>query len=378
MIRLAAVVDTFDIGGFEMACLELLRRLDRERFEPSIYTFRPGALVEVARADGIPVVVGHDKPAQDRTWRARDSRAREAWTPALSAMLARDRTDLCFVWGWPEAIPAALAAHVSAIVERVDGPALAARVSDKSSCTRVICESQHVRMLLLAQRQRFGLVPSRVVVIPNGVDLQRFDPAAVDREGARAALGVPADALVFGSLSRLSPEKNVAQLIAAFAAAFADEPETADCARLVLAGPDGGSRAALELQARRAGIAGRVVFSGPVTDTPAVLAALDVFCLTSYTEGTPAAVLEAMAMGLPIIATPVGAVPEMLDGNAILVNVLAHAETSSAMRELARDGRLRRRMGARSRVLAKRWSMSSHVERYENVLASAWAEATAA
>ena len=376
MIRLAAVIDTFDIGGFEMACLELLRRLDRKRFAPSIYTFRPGALVDAARNAGIPVVVGHDKAPDVRSWRLRDSRARESWTPALGSMLARDGTDLCFVWGWPEAIAAAQAAHVPAIVERVDGPALAGRVSDKSACTRVIVESQLVRQVLLAQRSRFGLKASRVVVIRNGVDLDRFDPLSVDRDRARRSIGIPADAFVFGTISRLSPEKNIAQLVEAFASATTRDAHLRELGRLVLAGPDGGSRKQLERQVRRAGVADRVVFTGPVSDTPGVLAALDVFCLTSYTEGTPAAVLEAMAMGLPIIATPVGAVPEMLDGNALLVNVLSHEETTSAMTELARDPRLRRRMGARSRVLAEGWSMATHVERYEDVLEAAWAEAT--
>ncbi len=374
MIRVSAVIDTFDVGGFELDCLELLRRFDRQRFEPRLYTFRPGALVDRARAAGIPVVVGHPKPASDTTWTDEDSRAREAWTQTLADGMAADQTDLCFVWAWPEAIEAARAASVPAIVERVDGPALSARVGDKSACTRVIVQSAHVRDVLVAQSRRFGLDPGRVVVIRSGVDLGLFDPRCVDRSEARSRLGIPADAFVSGTLARLSPEKNLGQLVDGFAAALTAESLLSDKGWLVLAGPDGGSRLELERRVVERGIAERVVFTGPVEDRASLLGALDVFGLTSYTEGTPAAVLEAMAMALPIVATPVGAVLEMLDENAVVVDVMAPHETALAIAGLALDDELRARLGARSRQLSRRWSMDRHVARYEAVLEEAVAE----
>ena len=378
MIRLATVIDTFDLGGLELACLELLSRLDRDRFDPRIYTFRPGALVDRARDAGIPVVVGYDKPPMDREWREVDSQARERWGRELTDHMTNDGADICFTWGWPEAIEAARSAGVATIVERVDGPSLAARVVDKSACARVISESRMVRDLLLAQRERFGLSPKQVVLIRNGVDLERFDPDSIDAGAARQALGIPMDAFVVGTASRLSPEKNIAQVVAAFAAASKADASFAKAARLVLAGPDGGCREELEEQARTTGLDGRVFFTGAVSNVPALLSALDVFCLTSYTEGSPAAMLEAMAMALPIVTTPVGAVLEVLDGNAIVVDVMAPRETTNALLELFRDPVLRGRLGARSRHLARRYGIDRQVAHYERVLEQAWLETRAA
>ena len=231
-----------------------------------------------------------------------------------------------------------------------------------------------VRDLLLAQRERFGLSPRQVVMIRNGVDLERFDPRSVDASAARAALGIPADAFVVGTASRLSPEKNLAQVVAAFAAASKAEPSFANVAWLVVAGPDGGSRPALEAQALAEGLNRRVLFTGAVSDVPALLSAADVFCMTSYTEGSPAAMLEAMAMALPIVTTPVGAILEVLDGNAIVVDVMAPRETTEALLALFHDPALRLRLRARSRQLARRYGIDRQVAHYERVLEEAVAE----
>jgi glycosyltransferase involved in cell wall biosynthesis len=84
-----------------------------------------------------------------------------------------------------------------------------------------------------------------------------------------------------------------------------------------------------------------------------------------------------MAMGKPIVATPVGGLLEVLDGNAILVDVLAPRATAEAIARLAADSELRERLGRRSRVLAEGWSMDAHVKRYEHVLEQAWQESKA-
>jgi glycosyltransferase involved in cell wall biosynthesis len=283
-------------------------------------------------------------------------------------LLARDRIDVCLVYGWPEAITAARTAGVRAIVESVDGGLLATRVQDKAALTRVICESRHVRGLLLAQRTLLGLDPSRVEVIPNGVDLERFDPRRVDRAAARATLGLPADAFIVGSLARLAPVKNLAQLVDGFAVFAKKNRRAAGHARLVLAGPDGGERAALEERAADLGIGDRVLVPGMVANAAEALRAFDVFALTSWFEGRPYALLEAMAMGLPIVATPVGAVPELLDDNAIIVELMAPLPTARALATLSADPGLRERLGRRSRVLARRSSMDRMVGRWERML----------
>lgn len=377
MIHLAAVVDTFDIGGFELACLDLLRRLDRSRFQPVVYSFRPGALVARAEADGIPVVVGHDKRPEDREWTDADSRARLDWGNRLAELMVADKIDVCLTWAWPEAIAAARSAGVGAVVERVDGPSLVDRVPDKAG-TVTIVESRAVRDILIVQRERFGIDPRRLVMIRNGIDLERFDPSRVDARAARDALGIPSDAFVVGTIARLAPEKNLGQIVTAFAQAAADDEQFRSEGWLVVAGPDGGSEQELRSLAQELGVAERVIFPGTIDDQPSLLAALDVFCITSYTEGSPAAVLEAMAMARPVVATPVGALPELLDGNAILVDVMAPRATVAALLELFRDRELRDRLGARGRAIARRWPVGRQVRRYERVLEDAWRESQSA
>ncbi len=374
-LRLAAVIDSLGVGGAETGCLELLRSLDRDRFTPFLWAFRPGALAARVAAAGIPLGVGHDRPAEDAGWDARDTAAREAWTGALARALAAARIDVVLVYGWPEAIAAAQAAGIRAIVERSDGPMLATRVADKSALTAVICESRHARDVLRAQRARLGLDPRRIRVIRNGVDLDRFHRRPGDRTRARTALGLPEDAFVVGCLARQAPEKNLTMLVAAFARLVERASAARGPLRLVLAGPDGGERRTLAAAIAAAGLEGHALLLDAVTDPERILAALDVFALPSWIEGSPFAVLEAMAMGLPIVATPAGALPELLDDNGIIVDPLAPLATTRALALLHGDPTLRGSMGARSLRLAQRCSLQRMVARYGQVLEAAVREA---
>jgi glycosyltransferase involved in cell wall biosynthesis len=376
VIRVGVVCDIFEIGGQEMGCLDVLRRLDRARFRPYLYTFRPGALLGEAQALGIPVLVGHDKPGTVRDWTPADRAAVVAYRPRLAAALRADAIDVCLIYGWRDGPAAATEAGVPAVVERVDGPTLLGRIRDKSACQRVICQSRTVRRLLLAQRSLIRCVPRRVVVIPTGIDLARFDPARYDRVRERAALGLAPEAFAVGAVSRLAPEKDLGHLLRALRL-LADGDATAGHRTVaLLVGPDGGARAALEAEARALGLTDRVRFLGPRADVPAVLRALDVFALTSRYEGVPLALLEAMAMGLPVVATAVGSIPEVVDGNAYLVQ--EPPETAAALGELYRDPALRHRLGRRGRRRARAHDVETMVRRYEAVLTEALAEARGA
>ena len=189
-------------------------------------------------------------------------------------------------------------------------------------------------------------------MIPNGIDLDRFDPGRYDRARCRQALGLAADDFVIGAVARLTPEKNLGHLLRAAKLLIDSTGVPARHRRriqVVVAGPDQGCRAALEFEAAELEIADRVRFLGARSDVPEVLAALDVFTLTSIYEGSPFALLEAMAMGLPVVATHVGAVPEVVDGNGYLVGPLNPEQTCRALRELLLDDEPRARLGARSR-----------------------------
>jgi glycosyltransferase involved in cell wall biosynthesis len=380
MIRVGFVCDSLEIGGQELGFLELIRRLDRARFSPYLYAFRPGFLFAQARSLGIPIMLGQDKPGADREWTQADSDARLRYRETLARQLRADAIDVCLLYAWGDGVAAAQDAGIRAIVERLDGPTLASRIADKSPCRRVICESRGIRDLVLAQRELLRCRPEQLVVIPNGIDLNRFDPGRYDRARCRQALGVAAGDFVIGSVARLAPEKNLGHLLRAAKLLIDSAGAPAQDRRriqVIVAGPDLGCRAALESEAGELEIADRVRLLGARSDVPEILAALDVFTLTSIYEGSPFALLEAMAMGLPVVATHVGAVSEVIDGNGYLVGPLSPEQTCRALRELLLDGDLRARLGGRSRGVSQRYDIRHMVKSYEAILLEALAESRA-
>jgi L-malate glycosyltransferase len=190
----------------------------------------------------------------------------------------------------------------------------------------------------------------RTTCLPNGVDTQRFLPAdAVSRQAERARVGLPPHAFLFGCVAGLRPVKRHQDMLDGFALAVGDRADV----RLVLIG-DGDLEPGLRRQADRLGITDRVLFMGARRDVEQVLPLLDVFVLTSSTEGMSNAVLEAMACGLPVIATAVGGNPETVDAphSGLLVPPFAPPQLAKAMRMLLDDIPRTRAMGRRARQRA--------------------------
>lgn len=163
------------------------------------------------------------------------------------------------------------------------------------------------RAALEFQSRKTGLPESRFTVIPNGVDTARFAEPGRSRDDVRAALGVPSGARVVGSVGRLDPQKGYRYLIPAFAELAAE----ADDLDLVIAG-DGPERRRLEALAGRSGCAGRVHLLGRREDVPDLLHAFDVFAMPSIYEGFGLTAVEAMAAGVPVVASAVDSLPEIL------------------------------------------------------------------
>jgi len=172
-----------------------------------------------------------------------------------------------------------------------------------AACDRVIVVSRAIGSML----EEGGIAKDRLELVYEGVPDRR--PAPGGRE-ALAALGVPEDALVVGNVAALTDHKDHATLIDAMALLRAAQPR----AWLVIAG-EGELRGALEAQARALGVAERTVFAGFRHDLDRLLPAFSVFCLSSRLEGLGTSVLDAMALGLPVVATAAGGIPEaVLDG----------------------------------------------------------------
>lgn len=153
--------------------------------------------------------------------------------------------------------------------------------------------------------ERAGVPRARTIEVPNGVDLGRFVPA--ERAAARHALGLPREARVFGTAMRLLEVKDPLGLVGAFARTGPGD------AHLAIAG-DGPLRPALEARIDALGLGAHVHLLGVRDDLERVYPAFDAFVLPSRSEGLPMALLEAMACGVPPIASAVGRVPEVLEG----------------------------------------------------------------
>jgi glycosyltransferase involved in cell wall biosynthesis len=205
-------------------------------------------------------------------------------------------------------------------------------------------------VVALSDRQRDELVeyriapPSRIHVVPLGLNLERFDTAHEPdaRARARSALGIGADEVVVTAIGRLVPIKRLDRLIDAFAIVAANVPG----ARLYLVG-DGSERDAIRARAAAAGLLDRMTFVGWSADTPDWYAASDVVALTSDREGTPLAVIEAAAAGRPVVATDVGGVADVVvDGSTgFIVPASDVAALADRLTRLVVDPGLRATLG---------------------------------
>ena len=373
-VRVAFICDYLAIGGQERICLNLLRSLDRSRFAPYVYAFRGGALVAEFRQLGVPLLIGsaRDPLEAQANWTALDAEEKLAYRDTLAAALARDQIDAALVFAWRDAVPAAQAAGVRVLIEKLDGPALVGKIADKSGFDRVVAESATLRDEVLKRRVELGLDEERVEWVFPGIDLAEFDPARFDSGAERARLGLSETDLVVGTVSRLIPDKNIKLLVQAFA-----RIDPADCPgkpRLLIVGPDGGALGDLQTRAHDLGISDRVTFL-PATDrVAAVMAAIDVFAETSLREGLPTVILEATAMGLPILTTGVGSIPEVIEENGFLLPGFGPEGLADRLKRLLCDPKLRQGMAQRSRMLSSRFALRHSIGRYEEMILECLAE----
>jgi glycosyltransferase involved in cell wall biosynthesis len=200
-------------------------------------------------------------------------------------------------------------------------------------------------------------------VIPNCIPVENYHHKPEERVRWREENGVSPDALVFTCVGRLEPQKNPLLLLQAFAEL--NDPQ----ARLVLSG-EGSLREQLTAYALANNLCGRVHLIGKQNNIPAVLAASDAFVLASNWEGNPLAVMEAMAAGLPVIATDVGGVPELVESGqqGFLVSAGDRMGFAAAMKTLLRDTGMRQAMGRAAQTRAVReFKVERMVEGYANL-----------
>jgi sugar transferase (PEP-CTERM/EpsH1 system associated) len=316
---IAHAVHRFDIGGMENGLLNLIDRLPESLAEHAIIAFTDvsPAFAQRLRRPGVRMIALHKPPGQTarilpRLWRElRRLRPALFHTRNLATLEGQ-------VAAWLAGVPARVHGEHGWDVGDLDGQA-----AGPLRLRRLLRPLVHHQIALSEPIDRYlsgrvGVSPTRMTRICNGVDTERFRPCG-DRALARARIAgdaLPADAFVVGAVGRLAAVKNLTMLIEAWARVGARLPGFTERARLALIG-DGPEREHLAASIARHGLSDRCWLAGARHDVPACLHTLDLLCLPSLAEGISNALLEAMASGVPAVATDVG-------GNAELI---AHART---------------------------------------------------
>ena len=351
------LITELDAGGAQSALARLMARLDRRRFTPTVACLYNGDAVVARRirALGVPVT----DLGMTARWRW-DAFVR------LYRLLRHERPIILHTWMFHADFPGRVLGRLAGVPIIVTsrrneniGGAMRERFNRWTAHLddRVVAVCELAR---LAEIERAGVPPEHVVTVYNGVDVDEFPVASAEVAArARRAMGIPAEAPLLGSLGRLHPQKGFSDLLAALAQVRQRIPSV----QLFLAG-DGESRESLEAQARSLGLCEAVTFAGTRANVPEILAALDVLVLPSLWEGMPNAVLEAMAAGLPVVATAVGGTPEaVVDGvTGLLVPPQDPGALACAIERLLRDPDLRRTMGQ-----AGRRRVEQHFDVWETV-----------
>jgi len=347
--KVAHLVLTLNTGGLERLVCDLARQRSQE-LEPIVCCLDSrGHLAASLEAAGIAVDVVARKPGLD---------------PGLVFRLARwlrqNRVEVLHTHGPDPMLYGGWAARLAGVPVRVhtqhdtmlaDGTwrdRLKFKIAAPAFQSIVAVSDRTEQILVEHARNHRGLLTIR-----NGIDIERFrrqQPREID------------DALVIGTVARLAPEKGLDRLIHAFGPLVKRNPRL----RLLIAG-DGPERPRLQLLARTLGLESTVEFTGRTDDVEGILGRLDVFVLPSLTEGIPLALLEAMAAGLPVVATAVGGVPEVIVAgeSGVLVPADNPFELQRALDGLIESEDLRRRLGegAERRVRAV-FSLSAMAAQY--------------
>jgi len=363
---IAHVIYRLDVGGLENGLVNLINHLPRSRFRHAVICMTD--YTEFSRRidrDDVTLHSLHKRPGKDLAvyWR-------------LWRLFRQLRPDLVHTRNLGS-LEAQLPAWVAGVVHRVHSEH-GWDITDPDGSNRRYQKLRksfrplvHRYVALSCELESYLAdvieVPrAKLTRIYNGVDTTHFKPADASTPVAMPSDFLRPDTTVFGTVGRMHGVKNQLLLVRAFCQLVEREPEASTVARLVLVG-DGPLRSEAEVILRNAGLSERVWMPGPRDDVAAILAALDVFVLPSLAEGISNTILEAMAVGLPVIATRVGGNPELIaeDETGALIASDSVDELQAQMFAYLSDAerRLRHGLAARERV-KKSFSLDAMVRRY--------------
>ncbi len=357
------VVDSLEVGGAERHVVDLALALRRKGHEVTVACSAAGELSDLLGAANMPHRVLLDRLVKRRV--------SVTYTRRLRRLVKEQRFDLVHAHIYASAAASALATLGTGVplvvTEHTEGAWQGRRAHLVSRLIyrrahRMIAVSSPIRGRLI---ERDGVHPKKISLIPNAVI-----PASDTSPGTSSALPDEwREGPLIGVVARLQPEKGIANFLKAAARISSSCPS----ARFLVVG-DGPLREELLRLVDRLGIRGRVHFLGHRADARALIGLLDVLVVPSLTEGTPLIVLEAMAGGVPVVASAVGGIPDQVrhGKEGLLVPPADPAALGDAVLELLRDPDRARRLGEAGRRRAdSEFAHATMVGRIEAVYGAA-------
>ena len=338
------VVDSLHVGGAERHVADLAARLHGRGYDVTVACSTDGLLARLLEQQGVPV-----RPLMKRLVKRRVS---SSYARALRALLGERKFDLVHAHLYGSVVAAAVATlrtGVPLVVTEHSEAAWRGKFARLASrwvygqAAQVIAVSRVIGDRLVEED---GVTPSRIAVIPNAVSSVLDGPAM----GPAAALPHEwREGPLVGIVARLQPEKGARMLLEAVPRVLARIPT---CHFLLIG--DGPLRGELERRVRRMGLEHRVHFLGFQANARSFIERLDVLVLPSLSEGAPLVILEAMAAGVPIVASEVGGIPEQIrhGREGLLVEPGDPAELAEACLCLLQNPVLARELGEAGRSRA--------------------------
>ena len=332
-LRVVQLISPSKIAGAERLTVALCRGLSAGDHEVWLLVKHSHALLEIARAEGVDAISMRFAGKLNLLAVGRLAK----WFHAHQVDLVATQLSTASLWG--------------TLAARLIGVPSVATVHALNSKTcyiyadRIIAVSHAVKAHLVEQ----GIEADRIRVVHNGIDLRPFAPPS-DKAVAKCAVGLPAESLVVGVVAHLTAKKGHRWFLDGAAPLLQQFPH----AHLLFLG-DGDERAALQQQARALGLEARVMFAGFHDDVVPFLAAMDVLVLPPIAkEGFGRVLVEAGAMGVPVVGTDIGGIGEVIapGETGFIVAPGDAAALQTALCALLGDAELRARMGAQGRERA--------------------------